>query len=257
VFGRVWYHCQGSLGVCVASRASMTERVRLSVRSFNRWLKRLCEAGYLEDLTPGLRNRPHTYRDTGKARLVVKVEAEEGAGADATAGDAPENGRTESATTPEDGRTESPSTRTESPSRADRESYEDTSKRQSREGESAAAPVAPPSPSGRAKKPSKRDRRMPPAVRRFRKATQRYPSKSWYGNIAEMVGESPQDLEFWERVCHAWVGIGWNPTNVAGMLDFYQRREIPRTGPNTGLSAKEPAELAIVAGLDAAPSYVG
>ena len=73
VFGRVWRHCQGKLGVCIASRERMARDVGLSIKSFNRWLRVLCEAGYLKDTTPQRRNRPHVYRDTGKARMVVDV----------------------------------------------------------------------------------------------------------------------------------------------------------------------------------------
>lgn len=67
----------------------------------------------------------------------------------------------------------------------------------------------------------------PPAVKVFRSETQRYPAKSWHQQIAEIVGEAEIDLQFWRQVCHAYVGLGWSPVNVANMLDFYKRREIP------------------------------
>ena len=66
-----------------------------------------------------------------------------------------------------------------------------------------------------------------PAVKIFRENAHRYPAKSWYEDVARAVGEKETDLEFWGQVVHAWVGMGRNPTNVKGMLDYYARREIP------------------------------
>ena len=67
----------------------------------------------------------------------------------------------------------------------------------------------------------------PPAVTAYRENANRYPPKSWYKQIAETVGEKPDDLGFWAMVVHAYVGNGWNPGNAKGMLEFYERREIP------------------------------
>lgn len=65
------------------------------------------------------------------------------------------------------------------------------------------------------------------AVSVFRDAAHLFPAKSWYGKVASIVGESEANLAFWRRVVEAWVGTGWKPTNVKGMLDFFQRNEIP------------------------------
>lgn len=64
----------------------------------------------------------------------------------------------------------------------------------------------------------------------FRANAHRYPAKSWYDDVERIVGTKQDDLEFWGRVVKAWVGIGWKQVNVKGMLDFYQRREIPGEG---------------------------
>lgn len=56
------------------------------------------------------------------------------------------------------------------------------------------------------------------AIQAFRKATHRYPAKSWYDRIVDTV----TDIEKWQQVCMEWVGKGWNPMNIAGMLDVYQ-----------------------------------
>lgn len=67
----------------------------------------------------------------------------------------------------------------------------------------------------------------PPAVKVFREMAHRYPAKSWYQDIDLEVGDDPDELELWGKVVKAYVGLGWNPTNVKVMLEFYQRGEIP------------------------------
>lgn len=59
-----------------------------------------------------------------------------------------------------------------------------------------------------------------PAVQKFREVTHRYPAKAWYQDIVDTVGD---DLEEWESIVKDWVGLGWNPTNVKGMLDVKRR----------------------------------
>lgn len=67
----------------------------------------------------------------------------------------------------------------------------------------------------------------PDAVRMFRSKTHRFPPKSWYDEIEEVVGDEADDLLFWGNVVYNWVGMGWNPTNVKGMLECYKERAIP------------------------------
>jgi hypothetical protein len=120
--------------------------------------------------------------------------------------------------------------------------------------ESAEAP--PPTPSEPEKsekrgKTRKTTKPTPQAVKVFRANAHRYPAKAWYGDIEATVGESEDGLEFWGSVIKAWVGLGWNPTNVKGMLEFYERREIPpgngagrrKTPPG---AAPEPAGFAAI-----------
>ncbi|RMD59751.1 hypothetical protein D6833_10980, partial [Candidatus Parcubacteria bacterium] len=74
----------------------------------------------------------------------------------------------------------------------------------------------------------------PPAVQAFREITMTYPKKSLWGDIAATV----DDLDRWRRIVKRWVALGWNPLNVAGMLDCYRKGEIP--GPKRN-GRKEPA----------------
>lgn len=73
----------------------------------------------------------------------------------------------------------------------------------------------------------KPSRTQPEAIKVFRENAHRFPAKSWWEKIDAVVGEDPEDLETWGRVVFAWVGMGWNPVNVKGMLDCYHKGEIP------------------------------
>ena len=76
-------------------------------------------------------------------------------------------------------------------------------------------------------RPKRGQNRSPPAVLAFRRAAHRYPPKSWYADVDAVVGREEPDLQFWEGVVKEWVGHGWNPTNVSGMLECYSRRQLP------------------------------
>lgn len=75
VFGRVWRYCQMRDGVCNASINTLAENTGLDEATIRRHLHELAAGGFLEDLSPGLANHPHTYRDTGKAGLQVSISA--------------------------------------------------------------------------------------------------------------------------------------------------------------------------------------
>jgi hypothetical protein len=73
VFGRIWRYCQMENGVCHASLGTIAAELHLSVRTVIRHSDNLVINGYLKDMTPDLRNIPHTYADTGKAGLKISV----------------------------------------------------------------------------------------------------------------------------------------------------------------------------------------
>lgn len=84
----------------------------------------------------------------------------------------------------------------------------------------------------------------PEAVEAFRRATQRYPNKATWAVIAETVGEN---ISRWEQTVGAYVLMGWNPANVANMLDYFKRGEIPAPGQKNGKS--EPAGMRLPNGI--------
>lgn len=92
---------------------------------------------------------------------------------------------------------------------------------------------------------TKRRKPTPPAVRVFRENAHRYPAKAWYNKIATVIGEEETNLERWGKLVLDWVGYGWNPTNVKGMLEAFKNGGIKQ---QRGKSAA-PTEPAAFAGL--------
>lgn len=77
VYGRVWRYCQMADHVCRASQERIAADLGVSRKFVNEQLARLVEAGYLIDLSPEVRNRPHVYRDALKINLRVEITADE------------------------------------------------------------------------------------------------------------------------------------------------------------------------------------
>jgi hypothetical protein len=77
VFGVVWRHCQMRDGVCNASQDHMRELIGVGSRvTMEKYLKRLVKDGYLIDMTPGVKHKPHIYKDAGKLNMAISMEVE-------------------------------------------------------------------------------------------------------------------------------------------------------------------------------------
>ena len=107
VYGMTWRYCRMSDGICRASTTTIGNRLALSRRTVQRCMARLVSLGYLHDKTPGLKNRPHIYADTGLVRIRGLMEVSDspalGSRGDSTA--------PESHTTASESRSEPPSLR--------------------------------------------------------------------------------------------------------------------------------------------------
>lgn len=66
VYGQVWLYEGGSDGVCRATIERIARDLDASYSVVQRALSALCSDGYLLDLTPGVRNKPHAYKTTSK-----------------------------------------------------------------------------------------------------------------------------------------------------------------------------------------------
>ena len=74
VFGAIWRYCQMQDGVCRASLGTIADVIGVDKATVMRHAQILCEDGYLKDLTPDLRNRPHIYAETGRIQMRSKFE---------------------------------------------------------------------------------------------------------------------------------------------------------------------------------------
>lgn len=93
-------------------------------------------------------------------------------------------------------------------------------------------PVQVKKPNGRHTRPAQKYRN-PPAVKQHRAiktffaATGYSPIRAMHGDIISEVGESAPDCRRWYEICHRWIGLGWNPKNVSGMLECFRENRIP------------------------------
>ncbi len=99
---------------------------------------------------------------------------------------------------------------------------EESRNEESRNEESRSAAVAPPAPT----KPPKREPKAKPTD-----ATMTYPAVMLYRDLAkqtpaqvvrENIGQTVTDLDRWRSVIAAWLGAGYKPGNVNGMLEWYR-----------------------------------
>lgn len=81
------------------------------------------------------------------------------------------------------------------------------------------------------KPPFTKNKASPPiSVLAYRSVAQRYPDRATWPAIAEAVGDSEADLQFWKEVVTAWIAKGYKKINIDGMLDWFKKKEIPQGG---------------------------
>ena len=74
----------------------------------------------------------------------------------------------------------------------------------------------------------------PPAARVFQSRMNSWPRRTSYRRIHETVGDRAEDLEFWGTVVSKYSDLGWNKTNVDGMLEWYEKRKLPAVSRRGG-----------------------
>lgn len=75
VWGKVWRYCQMANGACTASHETIAKRAGMSRRTLIEKLNVLIRDGYIEDLTPDLKNKPHTYCTTkGEGKITSTMQ---------------------------------------------------------------------------------------------------------------------------------------------------------------------------------------
>ena len=96
--------------------------------------------------------------------------------------------------------------------------------------------------------PERKKPKTPPSILAFRSAAHRYPAKSWWKRVHSIVGTAESDVKRWKDLVFEWVGNGWNPTNVKGMLDAYQSggiQPLNRGSPNKAERRKQELQAAV------------
>jgi len=79
----------------------------------------------------------------------------------------------------------------------------------------------------RGKSKKKRDPLLDhPAIIEYRDVTRLHVLISWRKQVAETVGEDPEEVKRWRAVVHDWIGRGWNKQNVKGMLEVFCNPDI-------------------------------
>lgn len=60
-----------------------------------------------------------------------------------------------------------------------------------------------------------------PAIVAYRTEIRYHVPVTWRKQVAATIGDNPTQVERWAGTIHEWVGRGYNPTNVKGMLEVY------------------------------------
>jgi DNA-binding Lrp family transcriptional regulator len=201
VWGKMWRYCQMRDGVCRSKLETIANQLGMSERTIIRHIEPLVDGGYMLDMTPELRNKPHIYADTGKIRIGISVEA---------------------------AMTESHPAMTESHREGDRESLEDTNKKQLKKAKLKDS----------AEKPA-----IPNEVKIYREVTGKYPNKATYPSVQKIFESVSARLG---RPCTSedlrpfyveWTFRGFNPVNmnwtswaVTGIIPPAQGRKQQQNG---------------------------
>ena len=227
VYGVVWRYCQGEKRVCYATLETMAGKLGVNAATVQRHIKTLCDAGYLEDTTPGLRNKSHTYKDTGRVEIMMLVHARV---AERNVAPEPAPDCTPQPDIAQRNVTLQPAT---SHCRNDVEESPKIEKRVDI-GEKMARP--------RRAAPKQRDARFEhPAIQAIRTVTGKTPNKDTWDVLIARV-HTPVDVPRLTECWQAWRMRNYSPVNLSGLLDWYDNG-IPRNGANRAGS---------LAGVDAA-----
>lgn len=73
-----------------------------------------------------------------------------------------------------------------------------------------------------------KDKTTPPSVEAYREGAGRYPAKHLWQMMDDAIGQDEKKVSLWRDVVSGYVLMGWNPSNVAGMFEYYKRAEIPK-----------------------------
>jgi len=93
-------------------------------------------------------------------------------------------------------------------------------------GRGATAPP-PPEPEP---EPAPVKEEAPKAINAYRAIFHSYPRRETWGFIVTAVGERPDRLQTWARVCTEWLLRGYNKYNVRGLIDCFHKGGVETRG---------------------------
>jgi len=85
---------------------------------------------------------------------------------------------------------------------------------------------------------------MHPAVKAYQSITHTLPIDAMREKIAREIGDKPEDIELWKKVIIGYAGQGWNIYNIANMIVFYERGEIPASRNQAKKKQRPPGSAA-------------
>jgi hypothetical protein len=111
----------------------------------------------------------------------------------------------------------------------------------------ATAPQQPPNDP-----PKKKQKATPPkAIQIYRKEFHTYPRKETWEDIVSIVGEEPEHLKTWARVCHQWLMKGYYKFNITGLIECFHKGGVKTGGSRANGGSSTPRTQA------AEPSIAG
>jgi len=78
------------------------------------------------------------------------------------------------------------------------------------------------------------------AIKAYRSVAKRYPPGTWKDKIIEAVGDDHRDVDQWKLLVHDWVGKGWNPGNIVGLLEVWQKQNHPGAPKYETVTIRDP-----------------
>lgn len=212
VWGRVWRYCQMSDGVCRAKLETIAGELGMSDRTIMRHIDPLVNDGYLADLTPDLKNRPHIYADTGKMRIKISIEA--------------------TVTESRSAVTQSHPTVTESHRQGDRKSVEESIKKESKNTLPLSADDF--------KEMSVEQARKVPELKLYARATGFFPGSLLWHYVYQFIRDNGITEEQINTVAIEWASRGYQKENIKGILEWTKYGIPPVKGKNYADKSSNP-----------------
>jgi hypothetical protein len=67
----------------------------------------------------------------------------------------------------------------------------------------------------------------PGAAKIYQSVFNRYPKKTTWDQLLNVVGEDQGDLDRWKEILSRWLFLGWSEMNLAGMMDHFVKGTMP------------------------------